>query len=328
MSHLAHHHRRIGVIPRASGAAAAALMARASAWDASIVETPGCVTLVIWGCELRLVAEPDSARVELLAPDARLIGNLQDTATEIFSEAGLEVRWDRVDEGALAPGLSLMRVSRIWQRSPGFLRVRLQGPDASRFGQTALHFRLLLPPSGRTAVWPRVAASGRTAWPEGADALHRPVYTVAAQAEDWLEFEIFRHNGSPTCNWALSDAEGKEVAIVGPGGGWCPAAPALTLFGDETALPAIARILELAPAVVLGEVRAFIKASSEDLGALAHDPHVRRTDDLLNALTETSWPSGGYVWFAGHAPVARAARQQLLGRGIAKRDFMAAAYWD
>lgn len=327
MSHLAHH-RRSGIIPRASGAAAAALAARASAWDVPLVETPGCLSLFVWGCELRLAAEPDSARVELLAPDARLIGSLQDSATEMFAEAGLDVAWDQVDEGELAPGLSVMRVAGIRRRSPGFLRVRLQGSDAARFGQTGLHFRLLLPPPGRRPVWPRVAASGRTAWPEGADALHRPVYTIAAQAEDWLEFEIFCHAGSPTCNWALSGPEGSEVAIIGPGGGWCPAAPALTLFGDQTALPAIARMLDLAPAHVTGPVRAFIKAGPEDLGALAEDPRVARTDNLLAELTKAVLPPQGYVWFAGHAADARAAREQLLVRGTAKRNFMAAAYWE
>ncbi|QDA36581.1 siderophore-interacting protein (plasmid) [Paracoccus liaowanqingii] len=320
-------HRRHGVIPRASGAAAAALKARASAWEAPLTETPGVLSLFVWGCELRLTAETDSARIELLAPEARLIGTLQDSATEIFAEAGLEVAWDRVDEGALAPGLSVMRVAAVIRRSPGFLRIRLQGPEAARFGETSLHFRLLLPPPGRAAVWPRVAASGRTSWPEGADALHRPVYTVAAQQGDCLEFDIFRHAGSPTCDWAMSGVEGSQVAIIGPGGGWCPEGPALSLFGDQTALPAIARMLDLAPHLVSGPVRAWIRAAPEDLGALADDPRLTRTDDLLGALAAANLPQG-HVWLAGHAPEARAARQHLLARGWPRRDFTAAAYWD
>ncbi|CAM3573329.1 siderophore-interacting protein [Paracoccus nototheniae] len=326
MSHLASH-RRQGIIPRASGAAAAVLKASASAWEAPLTETPGVLSLFLWGCEVRLTAETDSARIELLAPDARMIGILQDRATEIFAEAGLEVAWDRVDEGALAPGLSVMRVAAVIRRSPGFLRIRLQGPDAARFGQTSLHFRLLLPPPGRAPVWPRVAASGRTTWPAGADALHRPVYTVAAQQGDWLEFDIFRHAGSPTCDWAMSGIEGSQVAIIGPGGDWCPEVPALSLFGDQTALPAIARMLDLAPHRVKGPVRAWIRAAPEDLGDLAGDPRVTRSDDLLAALAGADLP-GGYVWFAGRAPEARAARQHLLGRGWGKRDFTAAAYWD
>lgn len=321
-------HRRIGTIPRASGAAAAALRARASAWDAPLTETSGVLSLFVWGCEVRLTAETDSARVELLAPELRLIGNLQDSASEIFAEAGLDVAWDHVDEGALAPGLSLMRVTDVWRPTSNFLRVRLTGLDAARFGQDSLHFRLLLPPAGRLPVWPRVGTTGRTIWPEGADALHRPVYTVAAQSNDWIDFDIFRHNGSPTCDWAETVSPDTEVAIIGPGGGWCPQTSSLTLFGDQTALPAIRRILDLAKVMVSGSVQAVVKASAADLGAMADDPRVTRSDDLVDALTKCDLPQDAYVWFAGYAPDARAARKHLLDRGIAKRNFMAAAYWE
>ncbi|MDQ1901355.1 siderophore-interacting protein [Paracoccus sp. WLY502] len=316
-------HRNFGTIPRASGAAAAALKARAAAWEVPLVETPEALSMFVWGCELRLVPGGDDLRVELSAPEKRLIGSLQDSATELFAEAGLEVAWDRVDTGALAPGLSLMRVRSVTRRTPGFIRVRIAGPDAARFGMGSLHFRLLLPPRGRAAVWPRIGASGRTEWPDGPDALHRPVYTVADQREDWLDFDIFRHAGSPTCDWALSGPEGAEVGIIGPGGGWCPEADRLQLFGDETALPAIARMLDLAR----GAATAHIRAAYPDLGPLAADPRVTRCDDLLTALASADLGQGDFVWFAAEAGQARQARQHLLARGIDRKAFTAAAYW-
>lgn len=321
MSHL-RAYRNAGIIPRASGAAVAALKTRAAAWDVELTETPDALSMVIWGCELRLIPETDAVRLELTAPEARLMGNLQDSATEIFAEAGLEVQWQRVNAGALAPGLAVMRVVSVAQRTPGFIRVRLQGDEAARFGQGSLHFRLLLPQPGRRAVWPRIGDTGRTIWPEGADALHRPVYTVIAQQDDWLDFDIYHHKGSPTCDWALSAPEGQEVAIVGPGGGWCPEADRLMLFGDETALPAIARMLDLAA----GKATAIIRADARDLGALAADPRVRRADDLLAALADADI-EGAYVWFAAHSDEARQARSHLLSRGLTKKEFMAAAYW-
>lgn len=322
MSHL-RNHRNAGTIDRASGAAAAALKARAVAWDVPLIEAPDAMSLSVWGCELRLVPDGSALRVELSAPDARLIGTLQDSATDLFAEAGLEVRWDRVDAGALAPGLSLMRVVSVTRRPGRFLRVRLAGPDAARFGIGSLHFRLLLPPAGRVPVWPRVGATGRTEWPQGADALHRPVYTVAAQQEDWLDFDIVRHDGSPTYDWALSDPCGTEIGIVGPGGGWCPDADRLHLFGDETALPAIARMLDLAR----GAVTAHVRASYPDLGPLAADPRVTRCDNLLEALAQADRTPGAFVWFAANAAQARQARQHLLARGMDRTDFTAAAYW-
>ncbi|MCZ0961347.1 siderophore-interacting protein [Paracoccus benzoatiresistens] len=316
-------HRNSGTIPQASGAAAAALKARAAAWEVPLVETPEALSLFVWGCELRLVPDSDAVRIELSAPEARLIGSLQDSATELFAEAGLEVSWDRVDAGALAPGLSLMRVVSAKQRSPGFIRVRLSGPDAARFGIGSLHFRLLLPPAGRAPVWPRIGATGRTEWPGGADALHRPVYTVADQGGDWLDFDIYRHDGSPTCDWALSGPEGAEVGIIGPGGGWCPEAGRLHLLGDETALPAITRMLELAG----GKATAHVRAAWPDMGPLAADPRVTRCDDLLAALAGLDLAPGAFVWFAGEAGQARQARQHLLARGVDRKAFTAAAYW-
>ena len=316
-------HRSTGTLSSASGAAAAILRARAAEWEIDLVETPASLTLHVWGSTLALIPEGGTVRIELSAPEQRLIATLQDSATELFESHGLTLRWDHVDAGALAPGLSLMQVVRVSQRTPGFIRVRLAGQDAARFGRGSLHFRLLIPPQGREPQWPRIAESGRTRWPEGADALHRPVYTVAEQQDDWIDFDIFRHTGSPTCDWADRARPGDPVGIIGPGGGWCPEAETLWLLGDETALPAIARMLDLAK----GPARAWLRCAPPDMGALADDPRVSRCDDLLAALAGIAPGPADHLWFAGPAHQARAARSQLTARGVNKRQFTAAAYW-
>lgn len=322
MSHLRNYHST-GMIARASGAAVAAIKARAVEWEAPLVEDADGLSLLIWGCELRLTHQGGGLRIDLLAPEKRLIGNLRDSATEVFAEAGLEVAWDNVDAGALAPGLSLVHVAAVSRPVPGFLRVRLTGPEAGRFGHGNLHFRLLLPPAGREPVWPRVAASGRTVWPEGADALHRPVYTVLAHGPDWLEFDIYHHAGSPTCDWASGNPVGQQVGILGPGGGWCPEADRLHLFGDQTALPAIVRMLSLTRA----DVHVALRCDAADLGALATDPRVTSCTDLVGALQQAAPFGDAHVWFAASAPEARAARAFLLQQGLPKTQFYAAAYW-
>lgn len=313
-----------GVIPQPSGAAVAALKARAAAWEVPLIESPDRLSLLVWDCELRLTPLPDSLRIDLSGPEQRLVGNLRESATELFAEVGLSVVWDHVDVGALAPGLSLMRVAGVSRLGPHFLRVRLAGAEAARFGSGSLHFRLLLPPAGRAAQWPRVTESGRTAWPEGPDALHRPVYTVTDQQDDWLEFAIFRHPGSPTCTWAEGSPEGQEVGVIGPGGGWCPEAERLCLFGDETALPAIARMLKLAR----GQVRAVLRCPADDLGSLGTDSRVTRCEDLLSAFRQHEALQGDdFLWFAGSANQARMARKHLLQLGRARKSFAVAAYW-
>lgn len=318
-------HRSTGTMASTSGAAAAVLRARAAEWEVELIESDQAMTLHVWGSELSLIPEDGIVRIELRAPEARLIGVLQDSATELFESHGMAIAWDNVDEGGLAPGLALMRLVSVRQRTPGFIRVRISGPEAARFAQGSMHFRLLIPPQGRVPVWPRTAANGRTRWPSGEDTLHRPVYTVAEQRDDWVEFDIFAHEGSPTCEWSQSAQPGDEVGILGPGGGWCPEAETLWLFGDETALPAIARMLGLAK----GRVRAHIRAATGDLADLADDPRVSRCDDLLGALAAAGIEPAEdlHVWFAGHARDAREARRQLAARGLSKRQFTAAAYW-
>lgn len=322
MSHL-RNFRGAGTIPMASGAAVAALKARAAAWEVPLVEDEDGLSMLVWGCELRLTRQADSLRIDLLAPEERLVGTLREAAAEVFAEAGLAVGWDHVDVGALAPGLSLLQVARVSQPTPNFLRIRLTGRDAARFGTGSLHFRLLLPPEGRAPQWPRVAATGRTVWPQGADALHRPVYTVADHGADWLDFDVFRHADSPTCNWAEGEPLGQQVGVLGPGGGWCPDARRLWLFGDETALPAIARMLRLTQA----EVRVVLRCAAEDLGPLARHPAVSRCDDLVAALDRAAPFDDGFVWFAASTAEARAARTRLLELGLPKTRFSAAGYW-
>ncbi|WP_205909100.1 siderophore-interacting protein [Neorhizobium lilium] len=300
-----------------------AVRARAAEWDIPAIERGRDLHFSVWNSEAVLHAQGDGLVVKLTAPEERLLKTLQGSLTELFDEQGMRIVWQDVDEGALAPGLSLMRVMSVTRRSPGFLRVRLQGHDAARLGKGSLHFRLLLPPKDRAPRWPRIAASGRTVWPEGEDAMHRPVYTTAAQDADWLDFDIFRHAGSPTSDWAESNPAGQIVGVMGPGGGWCPEGSPLYLFGDQTALPAICRMLSLAG----GDVRAFVCAAECDLCELAGDRRVTVVSDLVAALEATETPGGAHVWFAGHADAARAARARLTARGFSKRDFTAAAYW-
>lgn len=317
-----------GLVTPHSGAAAAALRLRAAAWDARLTELPGQLSLWLWGCELRLLDDAGTLRLVLSGPERRLVDTLRDCAAEIMEGAGLAIAWDHVDVGALAPGLTLATVTSVTRRSPSFMRVRLAGAGLDRFTPDAgLHFRLLIPPAGLQASWPRVAPTGRTVWPQGADALHRAVYTVADCGDGWIAFDALRHTPSPTCDWIEAGAAGRTVGVLGPGGGGCPQAGRLWLFGDETALPAITRMLPLAPA----EAQSVLRADAVDLGPLAGDPRVSLCDDLLAALIHHG-PAGtpdadAHVWFAGRADQARAARAHLLARGWGKAAITCAAYW-
>jgi NADPH-dependent ferric siderophore reductase len=316
-------HQTKGRITRDNGAAIDALKKRAAEWDVPLTQDASGFCFHVWNSRAMLVPDEAGVTIEISSPEQRLLQTLQGSLTELFEECLLCPKWDEVAEGALAPGMSLMQVASVTRRSSGFTRVRLEGHDAERFGTGSYHFRLLIPRKGRPPCWPRIAASGRTVWPEGEDTLHKPVYTTVAHGQNWLEFDIFRHDGSPTSTWAAEEPVGRTVGIIGPGGGGCPEGNALFLFGDETAIPAIIRMLKDAP----GEVLAFVRASREDLCELANDPRVAAVEDLVDTLQALELPKEAFVWFAGHADKAKAARAHLTARGLAKKDFTAAAYW-
>jgi NADPH-dependent ferric siderophore reductase len=111
------------------------------------------------------------------------------------------------------------------------------------------HVRLLFPPEGRVPHWPRQSASGRLNWPGGDDVLSTRVYTIRWIDERTSTFAVdfvLHHEmmSGPGVAFAHRARPGAVVGLIGPGGGRAPTGEKLLLLGDETALPAIARIVE------------------------------------------------------------------------------------
>ncbi|WP_319531789.1 siderophore-interacting protein [uncultured Cohaesibacter sp.] len=101
-----------------------------------------------------------------------------------------------------------------------------------------MHFRLIYPQKhGVKPVWPYLNEARRTVWPEGDEALMRPIYTVRTIDREArsFDFDIFMHEGGPTANWAQRVEEGCEIGLLGPAGGWMPKADHMLMAGDETA---------------------------------------------------------------------------------------------
>ena len=246
--------------------------------------------------------------------------------------------WDHVAAGALPPNLAVAHVVTVTRISPHFNRVRVTGEGLDRFGDGGLHFRLLLAQNGRTPVWPRIAPDGRTVWPEGDDTLHRPVYTTRAfdPAGTWLDFDVFLHEGGKTTEWTFTAAAGDLVGLMGPSGSDIPQAGWVGLFGDETALPAIARILAALHQHTVGHAFVLLGDLS-DAQSLQHPPGVAVTwlsratgDDLNAALRGLTLPeTDRFVWFASEAAEATAARTYLRNdRGFARMQTNISGFYD
>lgn len=175
--------------------------------------------------------------------------------------SGLAIDWLPLDRpGALPADFSLARVVGVTPIGGSFLRLRLEGAELARLARDLIHFRLALqPPDAVRAEWPRIGPEGQTLWPKGAARLHRPVYTVRRidPQAGWLDTDIFIHPDGRTCAFARSAAAGDRVGLSGPGGGGVVRGATLLIGGDESAYPALARIIEAAAPDTAGECHLF-----------------------------------------------------------------------
>ena len=300
---------------------AAGLLLRLPSGQISLIKQAGGLGIALRADnDLRLYAlqQVVHARLDRLSPVPQLV-------------------WDRVNAGAMPPNLSVVTVASITQISANFRRIRVSGPDIARFASGGLHFRLLLAPPGRAPVWPRIDGTGRTIWPEDEDALHRPVYTVRDfdPAGQWLDIDVFLHKGGRVTDWSSTAQPGQQIGMMGPSGSDAPVADWIALFGDETALPALARILASLPLTTVGHACVMVPDLA-DVQPLIGPPLVALhwltrggPDTLLAKLQGLDIPPARrFVWFSAEKSEADLARLWLRNdRGLGKSESNISAYW-
>ncbi|QEU09951.1 SIP domain-containing protein [Paracoccus yeei] len=254
---------------------------------------------------------------------------------EIMPDKAQAMRWSSLaDVGRLPPYFSFARVGEARRIARDFVRLRLHAPDLERLGtEDSIHFRLVLPPEGvAEPEWPRIAPNGQTVWPSGDRALHRPAYTVRAidLQEGWLDTDIFLHRGGRVTDWVLAGPQGRRIGLSGPGGGGIPQAAQLILAGDETAYPAIARMIERRPDAQ-GEV--WLLGARDDY-PMPESPGLRRhhlpggTAELVRILRADPPQPDSYLWMAAQKSGISALRQLLLAElGHDKALTHLAGYW-
>ncbi len=304
---------------------------------------PGCA-------ELR--AEAEMLHITITSPnDAGLFMIKTALADHIFAFAAPqapELIWagDAASDSTI-PYFRSMTVQSARSLTPRMRRVTLAG-DAAHFVTGGLHVRLLIPPAGRVPCWPSVSPQGRLVWPTGDDQLTARIYTVRQLdvAAGLVDLDIVLHDGAhtPGSHWAQTTRPGDVVGLMGPGGGVLPPARHYLLAGDETALPAIARMAAELPAEASAEIFLEVADGGEqqpiaskarlDLHWLLRDGAEAGTTTLLaDAIRQVPLPNDleqadFFVWVAGEHNAARAIRRYLRQeRGLDRTRHMVAAYW-
>ena len=159
-----------------------------------------------------------------------------------------------------------VQVTRLQPLSPSFLRVTFSGPDLDECAPNGWDQRIkvLLPLPGRGLADCPTGVDWYAEWRALPEERRNPIrtYTVRAWRPELREMDVdFVLHGAtgPASAWAERAAVGDEVALVapnarfdGPTGGYewrpPPGATRLLIAGDETAVPAIAAIVESLPA--------------------------------------------------------------------------------
>ena len=172
--------------------------------------------------------------------------------------------------------------------------------------------------------------------PEGEDSLHRAVYTFVDFHRDAgrFTFDVFEHDGGRTTEWARKATRGEAVAIMGPGGGSLPEGDRLMMAGDETALPAIRRILEQSAPDRAGCVVIEV-GSRADICTLPVPDGMTLSwtvrdegGTLWDHLQDWTVPARASLWIAAEKALARKARARFRdAQGVGRERSYLAMYW-
>ncbi|MBW9116965.1 DUF2218 domain-containing protein [Rhizobium cauense] len=298
-----------------------------------------------------IFAQDHKLMIELACPTERALQISRTIVAEhLFYFAGedpLELTWSEPASLALLPNIHEATVLRCEDVTPNMRRVVFHCAELAPFIGGDMHVRLLVPPKGRAPIWPGVRPDGRVAWPEGDDELLVRVYTIRAFDVDRGEVSIdfLQHPApgvkTPGADFARDAQPGQRVALLGPGGGSLPIAQSILLVGDETALPAIARIAAEVPAGTnLQAIIEVLDGAEEQFlfseGSISVRWLHRRSypvgasavlaDEAKKAIAGLNEDT--FIWFAGEKAEVRSVRAFLKDRRHDKKNMYVAWYWE
>ena len=249
-------------------------------------------------------------------------------------------------DGPAGDGLrpvDVLTVTEVTTVTPAVRRVVLSGSPAAvaAAGPTV---SLLVPRVGDAAPrWPRVAKDGRIVWPDGAHGVSLRSYTARRQdpLAGEIEIDFVLHGDGPAAAWAAAAVAGAPLGVAGGGSLGDRPAGSLLLVGDETAIPAISRILGGAAPSVEGVVLLEVAGAEEEQPlAVPAGMSVRwlhrgnlvpgESTLLVDAVAGIDRPEGDdvFAWVGAESAAVRAIRADLRARwGLGRAQHHAIGYW-
>lgn len=232
---------------------------------------------------------------------------------------------------------------RVERPSPRLARVTLAGPELEGFAtpQPAASVRLLLPTAGTSELRIPTWTGNEFLLPDGRRPTIRtftPRHLDATALE--IDLDVVLHGSGAASTWAAAASPGAVAAVSGPGRGYTvdPGARRILAAGDETALAAVAQLLETVPADVAIDVVVEVGRPEARLAVPDHPrstvqwcdlpPGAPPGDALVAAVMGADVPEGTRVWAAGEAAAVQRIRRHLFEeRGLPRAYVTVRGYW-
>ncbi|WP_336028441.1 siderophore-interacting protein [Geodermatophilus sp. FMUSA9-8] len=239
--------------------------------------------------------------------------------------------------------VDVLTVTCVADATPSVRRVVLSG-TADAVAAAGPTVNLLVPRVGDPDPrWPSVARDGRVVWPVGAHGVSLRSYTARRQdvQRGEVEIDFVLHGDGPAASWAAAAAPGALLGVAGSGALGDRPARTLLLAGDETALPAISRILAAAAPDTTGTALLEVAGPEEEqslaapAGVEVRWLHRGGTPPgegtlLADAVAALDRPAGDdlFAWVAAESAAVRVVRADLRGRwGLSRAQHHAIGYW-
>jgi NADPH-dependent ferric siderophore reductase len=226
-------------------------------------------------------------------------------------------------------------VQRVQRLTARMIRVVFGGPALAGFNWNgpAAHIKLIL-----GADSPEVRAPSRTYTPRHFD-----------PATHELTVDFVLHGEGPASSWAAQAQVGQPMLIAGPGRCYAVDTRAqwLLIAGDESAIPAVATILEVVPDTIRTAVLLEVNDAADEFAIAPPRPNVdirwlhraqpisghggtaRAGVELLSAISAFRQPEGpGGIYVACEADAMRRIRRHLLLERALPREWLTTrGYW-
>ena len=244
------------------------------------------------------------------------------------------------------PAFRLITAESVSEVSPHMRRIRFRAEDLARYDrQDNIHCKLIFPQPGiEDPEWPTLGANGVPQFPKGEKRLDVRTYTIRrinTQA-GWFDVDFVLHeDAGPGSRWAAQAVCGQQIGFSGVGGRTATPAGWMLLAGDETALPAIARIGETLAADIQGVVIIEVQTPADQITLkmppgmsvqwLYREAAQAGTTTLLSDAIQACSIAAGpdrFVWVGAEFATAQAVRSWLRNTlGLSSKEQLVVAYW-